>query len=251
MPRPSVLLAAWNNSQWCDALCAAHDGPGELHPTHWLKRGSVPPYVPKVVTLDGPNGAETQQAAIRSLSEAEPAATFAVKDSFQSLDLVPLGLEVLFTATWIALTADDAVGAEPGEALDWSAVTTPAGLAEWEAAWRASSANADLAQREPVFPPQLLAAPGVHFLAGRSEGETVATAVLNRTGDVVGLSNVFSARAAAGALFPGCIRAARRLYPGLPLVGYQAGAALEAALGAGFVALRGLTVWLRSPGALV
>jgi hypothetical protein len=73
----------------------------------------------------------------------------------------------------------------------------------------------------------------------------VACGALNRTGDVVGLSNVFSARPGVGPLFPGCARLAHALYPGVPIVGYERDGALAAAERAGFERVHGLRVWQR------
>src|SRR6185295_9665119 len=94
-----------------------------------------------------------------------------------------------------------------------------------------------------IFGPGLLKEPELHFLAGRCGGAVVASAALNRTGDVVGLSNVSSGASGVGPLFPGCVRLAHQLYPGLAIVGYERGAELAAAEQAGFRRLRDLTVW--------
>jgi hypothetical protein len=47
-------------------------------------------------------------------------------------------------------------------------------------------------------------------------------------------------------LFPGAVRLATQLHPVLPIVGYERGASLIDAQGAGFERLRDLTVWNRS-----
>jgi hypothetical protein len=91
----------------------------------------------------------------------------------------------------------------------------------------------------------LLNDPAIRFLAGRQAGVVVASAALNRTGDVVGLSNVFSN--VRGPLFPGCMRRALALFPGCRFVGYERGDGLADAMKAGFQAIHGLTVWRRAP----
>jgi len=245
MPQPTPAQAAWNNSQWCDTLCSTHDHPGEFHPAYWMKRGKVPPYVPQLVTLDGRESVAIQLAAIRSLVAAEPSASLAIKDSFQCLDLAPLGFSVLFNATWIAWTPETAPPVDTRKQVEWSMVTTPEQLADWELAWRGSAANADLAEHERVFPRRLLDTHDLHFLIGTQNGAAVASGALNRTGDVVGLSNVFSAHPDVGPLFPGCVREARRLYPHLPIVGYARGDALLAAKRADCTEMSDLTVWHR------
>jgi hypothetical protein len=74
----------------------------------------------------------------------------------------------------------------------------------------------------------------------------VATAALNRSSNAVGLSNVFSQTEGAERLFSGCVAAARSIFPGLPLVGYERDADLLAATAVGFEAVHGLTVWVRA-----
>jgi hypothetical protein len=85
-----------------------------------------------------------------------------------------------------------------------------------------------------------------HFLAGKRGDAIVASGALNWTGDVVGLSNVFSGIAGVGPMFPGCVRLAQELYPGIPIVGYARGDDLIAAENAGFARIHDLTVWQRS-----
>jgi hypothetical protein len=91
----------------------------------------------------------------------------------------------------------------------------------------------------------LLEPPEFHFPIARRNGVPVATAALNRSAHVVGLSNVFSESEPPLGLYSSGIRAARTLYPSLPIVGYDRGAGLAAALAAGFEAVHGLTVWNR------
>jgi hypothetical protein len=238
--------AVQNNSQWCDAICRAHKVPGEFHDTHWINHGNVPPYTSKLITLAGRESAGIQLAAIRSLITAQPEAFFSVKDAFQCLDLAPLGFGVLFDATWIYWTPGRTIPVDPSEGLQWSVVRSSDELMGWENAWRRSPVNVAVDCRPRVFAPSLLEEPGLHFLAGKRGRAIVASAALNWTGDVVGLSNVFSGFGGVGPLFPGCVRLAQDLYPGIPIVGYERGDDLVAAERAGFARVHGLTVWQRS-----
>ena len=68
------------------------------------------------------------------------------------------------------------------------------------------------------------------------------SAVATRSAGVVGLSNVAGDLAAA---FAGAAAAARAHWGPLPVVGYESGAALEAAHEAGFRSIGELTVWIR------
>lgn len=240
-----VARAVRNNALWCDATCRAHGWPGEFHDAYWINHGAVPPYTSKLITLAGEAQAADQRAAIEGLMRAEPDSYFSVKDAFQCLDLAPLGFGVLFHATWIQWAPDQALPRDPAERLEWTVVRGAGELIDWEQAWRGSPANAAADGTPRVFPPSLLDEPGLHFLAGRRGGTVVASGALNRTGDVVGLSNLFSGRPDVGPLFPGSVRLAQTLNPGVPIVGYERGDDLRAAEQAGFARVADLTVWQR------
>jgi hypothetical protein len=198
-----------------------------------------------LITLAGATHADAQLAAIRSMIEVDRMSEFSVKDGFQCLGLAALGFDVLFHATWI-YRAPGAELPEDEPGLAWSVVSNPAELAEWEQTWRGTTANADARGRTEIFLPSLLRDANFHFLLGRRNAVSVATAALNRSSDVVGISNVFSGDESAGPLFPGAVRLAARLYPSLPIVGYERGASLFEAQRVGFEPLGGLTVWVRS-----
>jgi hypothetical protein len=237
--------AVQNNAHWYEALCRIHGVPGERHAGYWVSRGTMPPYMSNLITLTGAADAEAQLAAIRSMIEVDGKSHFSVKDGFECLDLGALGFAVLFHATWIYRPSRPA---SPGDVagLEWSVVRSPAELEEWEQTWRGTKANADARGHAPIFLPSLLRDPDFHFLLGKRGSASLATAALNRSGDVVGISNVFSDVDNVGPLFPGAVRLATQLHPVLPIVGYERGASLIDAQDAGFERLRDLTVWNRS-----
>jgi hypothetical protein len=248
MDRQERLTAATqNNVDWCEALCALHGAASERHPTHWIQRGAVPPYMSNLVTLAGPSHEREQIAAIESLIAADPARCFSVKDAFQCLDLDRLGFHVLFHATWLFFAASTPSPDPAPDACEWSLARTDAELEIWERTWRGTPNNADARAHPRIFLPQLLERPEFHFLIARRDGAPVGTAALNRSAHAVGISNVFSESEPPLGLYSSGIRAARTLYPHLPIVGYDRDAGLAAALAAGFEAVHGLTVWNRHP----
>lgn len=237
-----VRQAALENARWCDLVCRAHGLPVELGAAWWLARSAVPPHYPRFVSLGGPERAGEHRAAVRALVDAAPGEPFAAKDSFHALDLAPLGFSALFEAEWICALSGRAAPADAGP-IRWSQVREEGALAAWEAACGGSPPPGGRAAAR-VFPAALLREPGLVFLAGEREGRIVGTGVLHRSEEVVGLSNVTGDAAAA---FPACMAAAAELFPGLPVVGYEHGPELEAALAAGFTRLGPLTVWERRP----
>jgi hypothetical protein len=208
-----IAAAVRNNIEWCEAMCRAHGIAGGADDDAWVWPVRTPPYYPDAVTLRPSASA----AALLARIDAGPGCS--IKDSFATLD-VP-GFEVIIEASWMYRPAGPARGAE------WSTVIA-SDLPEWERAWG-----------EPLglFVPALLAE--AQFLAARSGGRIVAGAIVNRSGDVVGISNVFGGDRA------GAVATATRLYPGLALVGYAAGNDLAAARRQGFDVIGPLRVWMR------
>jgi hypothetical protein len=98
MKRSITALAAHNNTLWCDAVCRAHDRPGEFHETLWFTRLGAPRFYPDAVTIVGLEAAPAQTEAIAALVGSTRQREWSVKDSFQSLDLRSLGFEPLFDA---------------------------------------------------------------------------------------------------------------------------------------------------------
>ncbi|MFF5981230.1 hypothetical protein ACFY78_20510 [Streptomyces olindensis] len=231
-----VRAAARDNAEWCAAMCRAHGVAGEFREEAWAAAARAPLFYPDAVTL-GP-GADPERLTAR-IDLASPGAS--VKDSFADLDLTEAGFRVLFEARWIHRPAGPpAVAPE----LGWEVAGDPATLRAWALAWDDGAGHADL------FRAGLLADPDVFVLAGRSaDGRVVAGAVARRGEHVVGVSNVFGRDGGPDAAWPLVQHALHRLFPALPVVGYEAGEDLAAALRHGFEALGPLRVWLHDPTA--
>ncbi|MFF8292402.1 hypothetical protein ACF068_24640 [Streptomyces sp. NPDC016309] len=227
---PWALAAARNNAEWCATMCRAHGlGGGTLGERAWTHPRRTPPYYPDAVTL-APDAPLAEVLA--GIDRSTPGAS--VKDGFATLDLTGHGFTPLFDARWIHRPAGAPAPHHPDTA-PWEPVRTPAELAAWEDAWSGG-------EPPDLFRPALLADPATTVLAGRApDGRTVAGAVVTHsTGPgVVGVSNVFGADP-----WPGCLAALTRLWPGTPVVGYEHGEDLAAALAHGFTATGPLRVWI-------
>jgi hypothetical protein len=209
-----TVEAARNNARWCDAVCRAQGIPTVFTDDVWVALRRSPPYYPDAVTLTPDATAE------RALSRIDTSAGCSVKDSFATLDLAPHGFRVLFEAEWIRRDAP----AEPARHT-WSPVRDPAGFARWEIG--------------DVFRPALLDEPGVTFFTGPG-GAVIA----NRTGPVVGLSNLV-ADDDPDTAWAAAVEAIADRWPGVPIVGYEHGDDLAAAHRAGFTSTGVLRVWLK------
>ena len=229
-PRADVRRAAANNARWCGAVCRAHGLSPRGDPEIWSSENRTPPLYPDAITL-----VPTCTAAA-VLARVDSSLGCSVKDSFSSLDLAPAGFRVLFSATWIVRDqGEEKSGAD--DELDWCAVGDVAELAEWERACDQSVKG--------IFVPALLGDPGVRILAGYQGSAIRAGAVLSSDGDLVGLSNLFGPSTTLVQALASSVGYAARAFPGCPIVGYESGARLQAAMACGFRPLGPLRVWIR------
>ncbi|MFD5951815.1 hypothetical protein ACFWAZ_38635 [Streptomyces collinus] len=223
-----VRAAARNNAEWCAVMGRAHGVASAFGSEAWAASARTPVYYPDAVTLEP--GADPE-ALVARIDTVVPGAS--VKDSFADLDLTGAGFRVLFEAEWIHRASGVPV---PPTDLAWEVVRDPDALREWALAWDDGGGNADL------FRPGLLDDPETFVLAGRSaDGRVSVGAVAGRSSDVVGVSNVFGPPHVA---WPLVLHAVGRLYPALPVVGYEQGDDLTAALRHGFEAVGPLRVWM-------
>lgn len=232
--------AAHNNARWCDAVCRAHGGDTAFGAGAWFNRRASPPYYPNLVTLDPHAGGVPALAAIPGDGE------LGVKDSFARLDLSSEGFSPLFDAQWIWRAPSPP--ADAARALRWSVALDAPALDTWEAAWWRGVQSGPAPLR--LFPPTLLAEPGLRFLMGREpDGRLSAGCALLQGDGVAGLACVF--RHGPGdpsAAHAELVDAAQALCPGHALVGYESGDDLRLAEEAGgFTPVGPLQVWLRRP----
>lgn len=244
-----IKQAALNNARWCDAVCRAHGRPGAFVGGMWVNRQETPPYYPNAVSITpGETGSGAQIAAIAALLDAGIPGVWAVKDSFCALDLAPLGFRLLFEAEWIyrPATLPPPSPSDVSAGVRWGRIEQASDLARWETAWRGGPA--DPAHDEParIFLPALLADDTIVVIAAHQGREIIAGAIAYRTGDVVGLSNVFTPARNAQDFWGGCVAEGIRAFPGLPLVGYESGPELAEARACGFDAPGPLRVWVRA-----
>jgi hypothetical protein len=225
--RQLIGAAARNNAEWCQLFCRAHGIEGIFDEDRWYSRSRTPPLYPDVVTLRP--GLDAEQA----LAGVDRGPGCSVKDSFADLQLEDVGFRELFVAEWI-LRRDPL--ADPGSG--WCSIATEDALAKWEAAWDDEPGD------EPFFPSSLLGEPGVVFLAQYDDDAISAGALANRSGNVVGLSNVFASSLDLAKAYVGASAMVAGIWPGLPIVGYDHGDPLAAARAAGFESIGLLRVWI-------
>jgi hypothetical protein len=238
-----VEQAARNNAIWCDSICRAHGVSGEFHEAVWLNRHPVPRFYPNLVTLTHQRHAAAQLAYVQDLVASGLAGTWAVKDSFCELNLDALGFQLLFEATWLWQAPTAPIPNGRGHGNQWVRLQDESELAKWETAWIGAPTGSSSIQPARIFLPALLSDPNIAFIAAYHGSQIVAGAIANRTGQVVGLSNIFTPSEESVSFWAGCVATANYNFPGLPLVGYEGGQELALAQAVGFEKLQNLRVW--------
>ena len=184
-----------------------------------MNAAKVPRFYPNAVTLTATEADRAGQLeTIEILRKSNLPGRWAVKDSFNTLDLGRRGFDVLLEASWIRAVVP------MGEAT--------AGI-EWR---RETEASTPLPFGDDNFA----------MFTGRRGFGIVAGGMLYRCDGVVGLTNVVAEAADAVSVWRSLIVLAARTFPRLPVVGYESGAELSAALDAGFELGDPLKVWVRS-----
>jgi hypothetical protein len=239
-----ISLAARNNALWCDAVARSHGVDGTFDDEAWTAPTRTPPYYPDAVTLSP----EAEEYAV--LARVDDSDGCSIKDSWARLDLSLEDFARLVVGEWVwldpATPLPDLGGAG---ARTWQRVTTADELTAWVHAWSSDPEAA------AILRPSLLGEPGVHVLAAqaadgpdgpdRSDRPIVAGAIVHVTGEVAGLGNIFARDGDEHRAWREAAAAAREVAGGIPLVGWEAGASVDAAVAAGCERLGPLTVWLK------
>jgi hypothetical protein len=230
-----IVLAARNNAFWCEAVARSHGVACTTDDLAWTASTRTPPYYPDAVTLS-PDAGEYDV-----LARVDDSDGCSVKDSWSRLDLSMEDFARLVVGEWVWL--DPSVTPAAPSGATWHRVDSAAAMADWVRAW-ASDPDA-----EAILRPSLLDERGVHVLGARASDDPAAPfvtgAVANVTGEVAGIGNVFSRDDDEELAWCAAARAARAVVGGIPLVGWEAGAGLDAAVAAGCERLGPLTVWLK------
>jgi hypothetical protein len=232
--------AAKNNADLCDCICRSHGVPGEFHGHMWANRRSVPPFYPNAITLDGSKSIE-QYEVIRELTNIGIPSRWAVKDSFETLDLTSEGFRELLTGQWIYWPGTSRIRKVHREAIRWETVKDEKGLINWERAWRGKTPEG-----KRIFLPPLLGDDRVFIVAVFREDSIVAGCIGNRSNESVGVSNIFLPNEKSLEFRAGCVAAILDWSQGLPVVGYESGEDLMAMGALGFESVGPLRVWIKT-----
>lgn len=219
---PRLRQAVDANIGWYEDIFALHGIGSVLEDGLWSSLAPPPPLHSDAVAVEPAVRADQVVERLAGRSRA------GVKDSFSTIDLTAAGFEVLFAATWIH--RDPAI---PGPTA-WRVVRTVDGLARWNAGWDTTG----------VLLPALLDRGHVRILERVSGGDVTAGAIARLGSGVVDVSNVHGLGGHA-VDWTELAAAVAAVFPARPIVGYEQGADLDAALAGGFDPVGVLRVWVR------
>jgi hypothetical protein len=220
---PRLRRAVDANIGWYEDILSLHGIGSVFEDGLWTSGAPPPPLHSDAVTVEPKVRVEQ---IVRRLAGRERGG---VKDSFSSLDLSVAGMSVLFSASWIH--------GEPVAArrTAWRVVRTAEGLAAWNAGWDTTE----------VLLPALLDRAHIRVLERVHGGSAVTGGAIARLGSgVVDVSNVHGLDDHA-IDWTELATAVAELFPERPIVGYERGADLDAALAGGFEPVGDLRVWVR------
>jgi hypothetical protein len=212
---------------WCDLVCRSLGIPTAVTGSLWSALRRSPPLYPDAITL---SAVATDDDVVHAVS---PGRGCSVKDSFAQLDLEKRGFEVLFEARWIYRPPMVRTAAGP---RNWTVIESEAEFTEWS----------DSAGELVAVPSDVLRDRTVRVLAATEPDGIKGGAIANRTGSAVGVSNVFGNGVADPATWSAIGASISAAFPSLPVVGYERGDSLRAALESGFAEIGTLRVWLQT-----
>ncbi|MDQ4086755.1 MAG: hypothetical protein M3177_01875 [Pseudomonadota bacterium] len=217
-----AIMAANNNADLYQAVFEAWGLRYRRRPFAFVSMDKPPPYYSHLTVL-APNCTGRVISHLRTAVDCFDGAV-SFKDSFCEFELQAEGFDVLFEAAWLWRAAEAAPCPK-----GWSKVEDPLELAEWEAAWKGAGSPTPAR----IFRDAMLRSPDILFLAKKEVARFVSGCIANMSSDCVGISNLFSISGEEGA-FEEAAAAVASVNPALPIVGYGAGARLDAAGRAGF-----------------
>jgi len=164
---------------------------------------------------------------------------WSIKDSFGVLNLSKYGFTKLFDAEWMYLEAEKFTRIEKSKNLRYEVINDEDVLSAWRIAW-----DFDEQLGKEIFSPKLLSNPKVYLVAGYERERIVSGCLINKTEDVLGISNFF-APSKEIAYWSEIISFIFNSIERADIVGYKRNELVEKLKLLGFDSVGNLTVWLK------
>lgn len=159
----------------------------EQNDSIWYSLEKPPPLYSNIVTRSPEWQPDEIFREIDQRFESEGWDEWTIKDSFGVLNLEPYGFTKLFDAQWIYLDQNNIKPTLKDTDLKWKIVPTTDELDRWLLAW-----DDDESIGKQIFSSQMLDDPDLKFMAGFEDTNLISGCLLNRSDDVIGISNFFA-----------------------------------------------------------
>lgn len=234
-----LVKAIINNNDLYEAVFKAQN-------LNWRRNDSIcyclektPPFYSNLVTVSDDWRPDEIFRRIDAKFAAENWDEWGIKDSFAVLDLTEFGFKKLFDAEWIYLKAENFKPLEIAGELKYKVIENDRELSNWKIIW-----DADEKIGNEIFYPQMLENPDVFFVAGFEEEKQVSGCLVNKTADVLGVSNFF-APSEKPHYWSETVAYIFDKMGAADIVGYERSEIVEELKKIGFEAEGDLTVWLK------
>ena len=206
----------------------------------WYSLEKVPPLYSNLVTLSRNWVPDTIFEQIDKKSERDRWNEWSIKDSFAVLNLEKIGLKKLFDAKWMYLE-DSKFKPSENLRINFEIVSDENGLRDWKSAWGSYEEGEDLADQ--IFDSSLLFDKDIFLVAAYKNEKLESGCLVNRTDDVLGISNFFSPNQN---YWSATIEFIKKAIGRNDIVGYESNLELiERLRSLGFDPLGDLSVWLK------
>jgi hypothetical protein len=227
-----------NNLGLYEAVFAAHGLRWLRSPLAWTSTEKAPTYYSNLVTCSSEWQPDGEFRAIDETFAHDGWPHWSIKDSFANLDLRAFGFARLFDAQWIYLEAANFLPAQGTSGIRYELVGTADALSTWRTAW-----DPDPQLGKEIFRDNLLGE--MHFVIGYRGAAAVAGCAINKTDDVLGISNCFcpDTDILHWSEMVGFVQAS---FGKTDMVGYERRDLVARLRGLGFENVGNLCVWLKT-----
>lgn len=232
-------LASNNNLALYQAVFASHNKTLEHNENIYFLPVKTPPLYSNLATRSEDWQPDEIFQQIDELAKEENWDDWSIKDSFQCLDLVKFGFEKLFDAQWIYLGSDDFYNANTSDHIDFKIVESEADLQLWIEVW---GEGVELGNQ--IYNKALVENPDVVFVVGYVDEEPQHVALLNKSEDVIGVSNFFVPEKTEAA-WSSLVGFIQTKFGSIDIVGYEDAETVSKIKSIGFETVGDLTVWLK------
>jgi hypothetical protein len=182
-----LAKAILNNNELYEAVFSPQQIKSYKNDLIWYCLEETPPFYSNLVTVSENWRPDKIFEEIDRNFKKENWEKFSIKDSFSVLDLTKFGFKKLFDAQWIYLEAENFKPQKQSGKLNYKIVKNEIELKKWKIAW-----DADENIGNSIFYPQMLNDPKVFFVTGFDKDKIVSGCLINKTPDVLGISNFFA-----------------------------------------------------------